>query len=73
MEDEDPFDGHDLVDEAAVDMLMGWDGPTCPTCGLPLGGQDDARAAGADGHEGDARHLPDSPCPTRVGHGGATG
>ena len=37
MDDENPLEGHELADALAVDVLMGWDGPVCATCGTPLG------------------------------------
>jgi len=49
MEDDDPFDGFDLDDALAVDLLMGWDGATCATCGAALSGDPD------DDPTGDAR------------------
>ena len=39
--DDDPFDELDLEDAVAVETLMGWDGPTCGTCGAPLAGNPD--------------------------------
>jgi hypothetical protein len=35
--DGNPFDDLDLGDALAVEVLMGWDGATCATCGRPLG------------------------------------
>lgn len=37
MDDDNPLEGHELDDAMAVDALMGWDGPTCATCGRQLG------------------------------------
>jgi hypothetical protein len=34
--DDNSLDELELEDALAVDALMGWDGPTCATCGAPL-------------------------------------
>jgi hypothetical protein len=49
MDDDDPFDELDLEDALKVDVLMGWDGPTCATCGAPLSGDPDDEPAGDAG------------------------
>lgn len=49
MEEDDPFHGFDLEDALAVDLLMGWDGPSnaiCATCGAPLETDPDYAPAG---------------------------
>jgi hypothetical protein len=46
MDDSDPFDELDLEDGLKVDLLMGWDGPTCAACGAPLGGDPDEEPTG---------------------------
>jgi len=49
MDDDDPFDELDLEDALKVDLLMGWDGPTCATCGAPLNGDPDDEPIGDGG------------------------